>query len=87
MSRVKTVAPEHVGNEILEHSEIRREDSLVLVAGDDFVLVKRARSSPFERFERLADETRERFQRLRRISSASSSRRRRSASTSSRWSQ
>ena len=64
MSRVKTVAPEHVGDEILEHLEIRREDSLVLVEGDDFVLVKRARSSPFERFERLADKTRKRFQRL-----------------------
>ena len=58
MSRVKTVAPEHVGDEILGHLEIRREDSLVLVEGDDFVLVKRARRSRFERFEHLAEETR-----------------------------
>ncbi len=64
MSRVKTVAPEQVGAEILEHLAISGEDSLVLIEGDDFVLVKKARPTPLERFEALAAETRERFERL-----------------------
>jgi hypothetical protein len=64
MSRVKTVSSDRVGTEILEHLEIRQDESLVLLEGADFVLVKRARSSPLERLEGLASKTRERFQRL-----------------------
>ena len=64
MSRVKTVSSDRVGTEILEHLEIQKDEALVLLEGDDFVLVKRARPSPLERFEGLASETRERFQRL-----------------------
>ena len=43
---------------------MRSGDSLVLVEGDDFVLVKRAAPPPPDLFERLSEETRARFERL-----------------------
>jgi hypothetical protein len=67
MSHVKTVPPERIGNlasEILEHLELQAEDSLVLIEGEDFVLVKRAGTPPAQRFEEIASRTRGRFERL-----------------------
>lgn len=67
MSHVKTVPPEgirNLGSEIVDHLALKSDDSLVLIEGDDFVLIKRAGSSPRETFEELSARTRERFERL-----------------------
>lgn len=67
MSRVKTVPPGEIGNlgsEIREHLALRANDSLVLVEGEDFVLVKRAGAPPQERFEEISSRTQSRFERL-----------------------
>jgi bifunctional DNA-binding transcriptional regulator/antitoxin component of YhaV-PrlF toxin-antitoxin module len=67
MSRVKTVSPgkiDSLGIEIREHLELKSGDSLVLIEGEDFVLVKRAGTSRQERFEEISARTRSRFERL-----------------------
>jgi len=67
MSRVKTVPPENIDNlgpEIRERLALKSGDSLVLIEGEDFVLIKRAEASPRERFEEIAAQTRSRFERL-----------------------
>ena len=67
MSRVKTVPPEgieNLGPEIRERLALKPGDSLVLIEGEDFVLVKRAGTPPRERFEVLSAQTRSRFERL-----------------------
>lgn len=67
MSRVKTVPPESIetlGIEIREHLDLKSGDSVVLVEGEDFVLVKRASAAPRERFEEISARTRSRFERL-----------------------
>jgi bifunctional DNA-binding transcriptional regulator/antitoxin component of YhaV-PrlF toxin-antitoxin module len=67
MSAVKTLPPERIGDlgaRILDHLELRSGDSLVLIEGEDFVLVKRAPATVRDRFEELSTETRERFERL-----------------------
>ncbi len=67
MSRVKTLPPEKVenlGSEIRELLALKPGDSLVLIEGEDFVLVRRAGTPPRERFEALSAQTRSRFERL-----------------------
>jgi bifunctional DNA-binding transcriptional regulator/antitoxin component of YhaV-PrlF toxin-antitoxin module len=67
MSHVKTLPPESVenlGSEIREHLALKSDDSLILIEGEDFVLVKRAGASPRERFREISAETRSRFERL-----------------------
>jgi bifunctional DNA-binding transcriptional regulator/antitoxin component of YhaV-PrlF toxin-antitoxin module len=67
MSRVKTVRAEEIGDlgiEIREHLALKAEDSLVLVEGEDFVLVKRAGAPPKERFEEISARIQSRFERL-----------------------
>jgi hypothetical protein len=67
MSRIKTIPGDRmqeVGAEILGHLAPQPGDSLVLIEGDDFVLVKRASRPLSQRFEELADATRERFEQL-----------------------
>ncbi len=67
MSNVKTVPPdkiEDLGSEISQHLRLKDGDSLVLIEGDDFVLVKRAAISRVDRFEKLSLETRMKLERL-----------------------
>jgi bifunctional DNA-binding transcriptional regulator/antitoxin component of YhaV-PrlF toxin-antitoxin module len=67
MSSVRTVRAGEVGNlgsEIREHLALKAEDSLVLVEGEDFVLVKRAGAPARERFEEISSRTQSRFERL-----------------------
>ena len=67
MSSVRTVRAKEVGNlgsEIREHLALKAEDSLVLVEGEDFVLVKRAGAPARERFEEISSRTQSRFERL-----------------------
>jgi hypothetical protein len=63
-SNVKTVPSDRLEAEIFEHLELVSGDPLLLIEGEDFVLVKRAArsTSAVERFEKLAAETRERFE-------------------------
>lgn len=69
MSRVVTlVAGEsrNLSQEIERHLSIRSGDPLVLIEGNDFVLVKKASSvvDRVDRFDELAARTRSRFQEL-----------------------
>lgn len=68
MSRVVTLVagePHDLSLEIERHLCIRSGDPLVLIEGDDFVLVKKASSADrAERFDELASRTRSRFQEL-----------------------
>jgi bifunctional DNA-binding transcriptional regulator/antitoxin component of YhaV-PrlF toxin-antitoxin module len=67
MSRVKTVRADEIGDlgiEIREHLALKAGDSLVLVEGEDFVLVKRAGAPARERFEEISSRTQSRFERL-----------------------
>lgn len=67
MSRVKTVPPEAIadlGSEIVGHLALKADDSLVLIEGGDFVLVKRAGAPSRERFDEIASRARNRFERL-----------------------
>lgn len=65
MSRVKTVPSDRLKAEIFEHLDLASGDALVLIEGNDFVLVKRVMTPALmERFEKLASETREHFEEL-----------------------
>ena len=68
MSRVVTLASEEfasLSDKIQRHLGLHSGEALVLIEGDDFVLVKRASSvSLSERFKKLSSETRERFKKL-----------------------
>jgi bifunctional DNA-binding transcriptional regulator/antitoxin component of YhaV-PrlF toxin-antitoxin module len=67
MGRVKTVPPEGIeklGSEIRDHLALKSDDSLILIEGEDFVLVKRAGATPREHFEEISARTRSRFERL-----------------------
>jgi len=65
MSRIKTVSSDRLEAEIFGHLDLESGDPLVLVEGGDFVLVKRAAAPALaDRFEKLASETRERFEEL-----------------------
>lgn len=69
MSRVVTLVAEQaadLGHEIQRHLGLHSGDPLVLIEGEDFVLVKKASArSLTERFDRLSAETRRRFEHLR----------------------
>ena len=59
---VSTIGPSELGAEIVRRLRLKAEEPVLIVEGEDFVLVKRAPSQiPLERFEALADETAERF--------------------------
>ena len=68
MSRVVTLVagePRELSLEIEHHLDLRSGDPLVLIEGDDFVLVKKAASGDLvERFDELAARTEARFERL-----------------------
>lgn len=67
MSRVRNISPEEIGtlgSEIAQHLAPQAKDSLVVIEGEDFVLVKRASAPPLERFEEISSRTRSRFERL-----------------------
>jgi len=68
MSRVVTLTTgerRDLSLEIERHLELSTGDSLVLIEGEDFVLVKKAAApDPVERFDALAARTRERFNEL-----------------------
>lgn len=69
MSRVVTwaagEAQEDLSLEIRRHLDLRTGDPLVLIEGQDFVLVKKTASAdPVERFDGLASRTRRRFEEL-----------------------
>jgi hypothetical protein len=60
MSRVKTVPSDRLETEIFKHLDLAAGDALVLIEGNDFVLVKRATEPPLvERFDKLATEVSE----------------------------
>jgi|GEM_PF-6323642 hypothetical protein len=62
MSKVRTVKRQQL-EEKIEKLFDTRSDSVVLVEGDDFLLVKQAHSvPPEERFRQLCDETQSRFE-------------------------
>jgi len=59
---VSTLGPSELGAEIVRRLRLKAEEPVLIVEGEDFVLVKRAPTqSPLERFEALAAETAERF--------------------------
>ncbi len=68
MSAVVTMIGGESGNlslEIESHLGLSSGEPLVLIKGDDFVLVKKtAFRSPIEKFDNLATGTRERFDKL-----------------------
>ncbi len=69
MSRVVTLVTgepqEDLSLEIRRHLDLRTGDPLVLIEGEDFVLVKKTTSAdPVERFDELASRTRRRFEEL-----------------------
>ena len=59
---VATLGPAELGAEIVRRLRLKAEEPVLIVEGEDFVLVKRAPTqSPLKRFEALAAETAERF--------------------------
>ena len=62
---VSTIGPSELGAEIVRRLRLKAEEPVLIVEGEDFVLVKRAPTdSPLERFDVLAAETAERFRQL-----------------------
>jgi hypothetical protein len=58
-----TCVSTELGVEIVRRLRLKAEEPVLIIEGEDFVLVKRAPAqSPLERFEALAAETAERFQ-------------------------
>ena len=62
MSRVRTLKRSQVESEIRKHLDLHTEDSVVLVEGEDFLLLKKSHTvPPEERFQQLCAETEKRF--------------------------
>lgn len=68
MTRLLTLSeegPGDFGSAITQHLGLQTGDSVVVVEGDDYVLVKRAVvASPVRDFDELASRTRQRFEAL-----------------------
>lgn len=63
MDRVRTLKRDQIEEEIRRHFDLRSEDSVVVIEGEDFLLLKKAYSvAPEDRFRRLCAETETRFQ-------------------------
>jgi hypothetical protein len=63
MTCVRTLRRNEIEGEIQRHLDLRSEDSVVLIEGDDYLLVKKTHSvAPEDRFRQLCVETETRFQ-------------------------
>ena len=62
MSRVRTLKRDQVESEVQRHLDLHTDDSVVLVEGEDFLLLKRNHTVPPEEgFQQLCAETEKRF--------------------------